>query len=342
MDAMEKINKQKFTVTKEDAGLRLDVFLSGNLPDFSRSWIQKLIEKGNVKVGSRKPSKNYRTKAGENVFVSIELPPEISLDADKSLNSKIKVVFENDDFLVINKSSGLVVHPSSTTPKGTIVNWLLYKYPEIKSVGDDPIRPGIVHRLDKETSGLMVIARNQKTFEWLKEQFKERNIGKKYLTLVIGDIKKESGEISYPIGRSKNDPTKQVVYKSKSVPSNAREAHTLWRVIKQYPDFTYLEVVPKTGRMHQIRVHLKSMGHPVAGDSKYATKTSSKSPRHIGRMFLHASFLSFTMPPSSTKESNVRGPPRIDRVETGERFSFNLPLPKELKDALKNLPFMLE
>ena len=312
----------KFEVLKDEAGTRLDIFLTVLFPDFSRSWIQKLIEEGNVRVGNRKPDKDYKLKTGENVFFTPELPPEISLEPDRTLDAKIQIVFENNDFVVIAKPAGIVVHPSASTPSGTVVNWLLWKYPEIKIVGEDKLRPGIVHRLDRETSGLMVVAKNQKTFTWLKRQFQDRKVTKRYLVLAMGEVKEDSGEIKWPIGRSRQDPTKQVVYKSKgSVPESAREAVSYWRVIKRFPGFTYLEVVPTTGRMHQVRVHLKATGHPVAGDEKYGS-VRRELPKHLGRMFLHASQLSFLGP-------------------TGERFSFTLPLPGELENALKNLPYMI-
>lgn len=321
------IKTHKFKVLKEEARMRLDLFLTMQFPEFSRSWIQKLIEKGNVLVGRSKATKSsYKLKVGETVGFTLELPPEISLEPDRALDAKIQIIFENDDFVVINKQAGVVVHPSSSTPKGTLVNWLVWKYPDILRIGDDPsagsgqanLRPGLVHRLDKETSGLMVIAKNQKIFRWLKNQFKDRKVNKKYLTLVVGEMKKDSGEISYPIGRSKSDPTRQVVFKGKKIPASAREALTRWQVLKRFPGFTYLEVLPKTGRMHQIRVHLKTIGHPVAGDEKYG----GRKPKHLGRMFLHASFLSFTS-------------------LGGEKFSFTSPLIEDLEKALKNLPFMV-
>lgn len=327
---MVAANKEKFKVLEEDAGTRLDVYLAYKLPEFSRSWIKKLIENGNAKVGGKKAKASQKIKTGNAVSFLAEMPPEISLEPDPTLDSKIDIVFENKNFLVIQKPSGIVVHPSSSTPKGTVVNWLLYKYPRIKSVGDmadspDKInlRPGIVHRLDKETSGLMVIAKNQRNFEWFKEQFKDRSVTKKYLVLAAGLIEKDGGEIKYPIGRSRNDPTKQVAYKTKSnTPPYAKEAITYWQVIKRFPDYTYLEVAPKTGRMHQIRVHLKAIGHPVAGDKKYSD-ASTRQPKHLGRMFLHASYLGF-------------------KAANGEKFSFNSPLPQDLSNALKNLPFMVD
>jgi len=297
----------------------LDVFLHRHYPDFSRSWIKKLIKKGNVRVNGRTASASKRLTTSDVVQFDLELPPEISLEPDKSLGDKIKIVFENDDFLVINKPAGISVHPSSSEYKGTLVNWLLYHYPPIKSVGDDKIRPGLAHRLDKETSGLMVVAKNQKMFICLKNQFKKHQVVKKYLALVNGDPATNSGRIASNIVRSKSDPTKNTVSRSKNM---GRTALTFWRVLKRYAGYTLLEVTPKTGRMHQIRVHLKSIGLPVSGDKKYCSK-KSKNPKHLGRMFLHAAYLSFVL-------------------ESGEKFSFNSPLPPELESALRNLPFMIK
>ena len=179
----------------------------------------------------------------------------------------------------------------------------------------------------------MVVAKNQKTFLWLKEQFAQRKVQKKYLALVLGDIKEDTGEISYPIDRAKGDPTKQTAYPVKkrtsdgasntkfNPPASAREALTQWKVIKNFPGFTYLELSLKTGRKHQIRVHLNAIGHPVAGDTKYGPARTR--PKHLGRMFLHAASLGFT-------------------AKNGEKFFFSSPLPKDLANTLKNLPFMLD
>ncbi len=320
---MSQEKRKKFTIADDEVGQRLDVFLSRKLEDFSRAWLQKLIDEGSVKVGRKKVSKSYKLKKGENIFINIELPPEISLEPEKKPGDKVGIVFENDDFIIINKPAGLVVHPSSSTPSGTLANWLIYKYPKIKNVGESKIRPGIVHRLDKDTSGLMVIALNNRSFQWLKKRFKDREVDKKYLALVVGRIEKDEGEISWPISRSKGDPIKQRAYKTKNkVPKGARSAKTFWRVIKRFPNFTYLEVVPKTGRKHQIRVHLKTLGYPVAWDKKYGGE-KSKKPKHLGRVFLHASSLSFKSP-------------------KGDKFSFNVNLSDDLANTLNNLPFMLE
>lgn len=313
---------RELIVSKEYAGARLDVFLHAHYLDFSRAWIQKLIKKGNTLVNGRKAGPAKKLTTSDVVGFRPELPPDISLVADGSLNDKIGIIFENEDLLVINKPSGLSVHPSSSEKNGTIVNWLLFHWPPIKSVGDclsdGNIRPGIVHRLDKETSGVMVVAKNQRTFLWLKKQFQHHLVNKKYSALVNGSPRDDSGKIDANIARSKSDPTKNTTAKSKT---EGRPAVTYWRVNKKYPDHTLLEVVPKTGRMHQIRVHLKSVGLPVAGDKKYGIK--AKDPKHLGRMFLHAQYLGFV-------------------TENGEKMSFSAPLPDDLENCLRNLAFVIK
>ncbi len=315
-------------VSKEYAGFRLDVFLRAHFLDFSRAWIQKLIKKGNARINNKPASASKKLIATDIVSFDAELPPEISLEPDGSLDEKIKVIFENEDFLVIDKPSGISSHPSQSEKERTIVNWLLFHYPPIKSVGDflekENIRPGIVHRLDKDTSGAMVVAKNQKMFLHLKKQFQNHTVEKKYVALVNGSPKEDSGKIDLNIARSKSDPTKNTcptagaaAVKSKT---EGRYALTYWKVLKKYPDHSLLEVMPKTGRMHQIRVHLKAIGLPVSGDKKYGIK--GKDPKHLGRMFLHAEYLSFKNP-------------------DGEKMSFSAPVPDDLKLVLKNLPFVI-
>ncbi len=322
------MTKKELKITKEAAGGRLDVFLRSHYPEFSRSWIKKLIKKGNARINGRIASASKKLTTSQVVQFDLELPPEISLEPDRSLGDKIKIVFENEDFLVIDKSAGISVHPSASEYKGTLVNWLLYHYPPIKSVGDPApfalakgagLRPGLVHRLDKETSGLMVVAKNPKMFIWLKNQFKKHRVVKKYLALVNGNPAVDNGQMDSNIVRSRSDPTKNTVSRSKTL---GRTALTFWKVLKRYAGYTLLEVTPKTGRMHQIRVHLKSIGLPVSGDKKY-TSGKSQNPKHLGRMFLHAAYLSFVL-------------------ASGEKFSFNSPLPSELESALRNLPFMIK
>ncbi len=313
---------KKIIVSKEGAGLRLDVYLTTKVDYLSRSWIQKLIREEKVKLNDKPARSSQKLKAGDKVSGGFDLPPEISLEPDPAPGKNIEVVFENDDFLVIDKPAGLVVHPSSATPSGTLVNWLIWKYPEIKNVGESELRPGVVHRLDKDTSGLMVIAKNQNSFGWLKAAFQKREVRKRYYALVAGVLEKDEGIISYPIGRSSHDPTHQIAYLAKNkIPLSAKQAITEWRVVKRYAGFTFLELTPKTGRMHQLRVHLKAIGHPVAGDEKYGSRPLA--PKNLGRMFLHSFGLSFENP-------------------RGEKFSFSAPLPADLEIVLKNLPYVVK
>ena len=204
----------------------------------------------------------------------------------------IKIIFQNKDFIALNKPVGLAVHAGVNTSEKTLVDFLLEKFPEIKSVGDDPeVRPGIVHRLDKETSGVMVVARNQKTFEFLKDLFKNRNIEKKYLALIHGKLKEKEGQVEGEMGRSKKDFRKQALVRGKISVRKERYSLTFYKVKKELEKYSLLEVSPKTGRMHQIRVHLHSIGHPILGDKKYTFKEYKNID--APRMFLHAASISF-------------------------------------------------
>jgi len=206
-----------------------------------------------------------------------------------------KIIFQNQDIIVVDKPVGLAVHPGVGTSEKTLVDFLLEKFPEIKDVGDAPeIRPGIVHRLDKETSGVMVVARNQKTFEFLKDLFKNRQIEKKYLALVHGKLKEKEGKVEGEMGRSKKDFRKQALVRGKISVRKERYSLTHFKVKDEFENKTLLEVSPKTGRMHQIRVHLHSIGHPIVGDKKYTFKEYKNIDAL--RMFLHAASISFIGP----------------------------------------------
>ncbi|MDD5490141.1 MAG: RNA pseudouridine synthase [Candidatus Moranbacteria bacterium] len=207
----------------------------------------------------------------------------------------MKIIFQNKDFVIVDKPAGLAVHSGVGIKEKTLVDFLVDKFPEIKNVGDDPkTRPGIVHRLDKETSGVMVVARNQKTFEYLKNLFKNRKIEKKYLALVHGKLKDREGKIEGEMGRSKRDFRKQSLVRGKINVRKERYSLTYYKIIKEMKDYSLLEVFPKTGRTHQIRVHLHSIGHPIVGDKKYSFKEHKK--KDFPRMFLHASEISFVGP----------------------------------------------
>ncbi|MCX6813935.1 MAG: RluA family pseudouridine synthase [Candidatus Azambacteria bacterium] len=241
---------------------------------------------------------------------------QIKLEPDFSI--PLNIVYEDKDIIVLNKQAGISVHPSVNEPNKTLVNALIAKYPEIKNVGDDPIRPGIVHRLDKDTSGLLVVAKNQKTFEFLKKQWQDGRVIKKYLALVWGRPK-EKGEIVSELMRSLKDFRKRMVVrpeKQKDKEIKGRIAITEYKVIKKFRDYSLIEVYPKTGRMHQIRVHMASLGHPLAGDKIYGK--SKKKPEGLTRQFLHAFYLKFSLP-------------------DGRSLAFEADLPKDLEAILTKL-----
>ncbi len=233
---------------------------------------------------------------------------QLLLKIEPDFNIPLNIVYEDEDVVVLNKQAGISVHPSVNEPGGTIANALIAKYPEIQGVGDDPIRPGIVHRLDKDTSGLLVVVKNQKTFEFLKKEWQEGRVVKKYLALVWGHLKNEKGEIKSELARSLSDFRKRMVVRPARLNSRSggpgknsektikgKLAITEYKVLKIYKDYSLVEVYPKTGRMHQIRVHMASLGHPVAGDKVYGKRSPFvRSP--VGRQFLHAFYLSFSLP----------------------------------------------
>ncbi len=234
-----------------------------------------------------------------------------------------KIIFQNKDFIVVDKPAGLFVHegigardpPASSREASragkTLVDFLIERFPEIKNVGDEPeIRPGIVHRLDKGTSGVIVIAKNQKSFEYLKNLFKKREIEKKYLALVFGKLKEKQGKIEGEMGRSKRDFRKQALVRGKINVRKGRYSLSFYKVLKESGDCSLLEVSPKTGRTHQIRVHLHSIGHPIVGDKKYTFKEYKNI--EAPRMFLHAESISFSGP-------------------DGQKYFFKSDLPQEFK-----------
>lgn len=236
-----------------------------------------------------------------------------------------RVIYEDDALIVIDKPAGLLVHGTGRDEPRTLVDFLLGRWPEIKGVGESLVRPGIVHRLDRDTSGLMVVAKTQETYEYLKQAFQERRVTKKYLALVHGTLTKTSGEITLPIGHGAHQATKRTVRRDGRGVRGEREAFTAWRLKKQYQDpstslgagFALLEVEPKTGRTHQIRVHLAAIGHPVAGDPMYRFRKSINPPG-LTRQFLHASYLAFSLP-------------------DGKKFVFESDLPSDLADVLNSL-----
>ena len=286
---------------------RLDKLLVARVPERSRSVLQKLIEDGLVTVNGRQVKPNYRTRVGDAIYARIpplELPSEPKAEA-----IPLEVVYEDESLLVINKPAGMVVHPAMGHESGTLVNALLSRVPDIADE-DQPDRPGIVHRLDMETSGLIVVAKTASVRATLQEQFKEREVHKTYLALVEGQVAAPQGIVNAKLGR---DPHQR---KRIAVTADGREAVTEFRVLERFARQSYLEVKPQTGRTHQIRVHLAYIGHPVVGDEVYGYR---KQRIKLNRHFLHAAELSFVHP------------------ATGLPLNLVSPLPAELEAVLAEL-----
>lgn len=280
---------------------RLDQHLAARQDlNLTRSQIGKLIEAGEILVNGQVVKPSYHLK--KNDCLTINIPPPRKLET-KPENIPLEIVYEDDDLVVVNKPRGMVVHPAAGNYEGTLVNALLHHCQDLSGIGG-VVRPGIVHRLDKDTSGLIVVAKNDAAHQSLTKQFKDRVIKKRYVALVQGVVKQDSGEIDAAIGRH---PVRRM---KMAVTEKGREAITHFKVIKRFKDTTLVELAPKTGRTHQLRVHLHHLGHPIVGDPVYGGAKGS------GQL-LHASKLSFIHP------------------RTGEKMEFEVPLPDDLSVELK-------
>ncbi|NWF51591.1 MAG: RluA family pseudouridine synthase [Nitrospirae bacterium] len=301
------------TVQLPESGQRLDTFISKKT-GITRSQIKKLIEKNNVLVNGKIKSQNYKIKAGE--LISINFPEE---ETDELIPEPIplEILYEDDYLVVVNKPSSMVVYPSAGHSHGTLMNALYYHCKKLATVGG-PLRPGVVHRLDKDTSGVMVIALKDEAYYNLIEQFREKTINKRYIALVYRSLAKDEGEISLRIGRSLSDRKKM----STRV-KDGKEAITLWKVLERFAMATLIEVRLRTGRMHQIRVHFASMGHPVLGDKTYGEKTVLDIGKGVRILFprqmLHAEKLGLIHP------------------ATGKYVEFVAPLPEDISEKIKEL-----
>lgn len=264
---------------------RIDKFLASFYLEKSRSAWQKEIKKGNVLINNKTAKSDHILKENDELTIK---KGETKKNKKEEIPN-IEIIFENKDVIVINKPAGVLAQTAMSSSSPSVTDFLKNHYPKICEVGENELRFGIVHRLDKDTSGVMIAAKNNETFNFLKSQFKERRAQKTYLALVYGEVKPKKGSVNLKIGRSKTNPNMQtVIDSSKKESIKSREALTIYRTLKNYNGFTLLEVQPKTGRMHQIRVHLKAIGHPVVGDKKYFFKKNALLEPKIDRQFLHA------------------------------------------------------
>lgn len=291
----------------EDAGARLDAFLAGKM-EKTRSSVQKLIEEENVRLNDAPAAKNDRLREGDRVEAT-EPPPEV-LDV-KPQNIPLDIVYEDQDLLVVNKPKGMVVHPAAGNPDGTLVNALLFHCGDSLSGINGVIRPGIVHRIDKDTSGLLIVAKNDRAHQSLAEQIAVHSFTRIYNAVVYGIVKEEEGTVSAPIGRHPTDRKRMAV-----LSSGGREAVTHYRVLERFPGFTLVECRLETGRTHQIRVHMAHIGHPVAGDPVYGPK---KCITELQGQCLHARVIGFIHP------------------ATGEYLEFDSGLPPYFERFLEKL-----
>lgn len=298
----------EIAVTEENQGLRIDKLISTELEGLTRTAIQKIIDNGGASVNSASVGKNYKCKLGDRICV--EIPDAKPLEA-KPQNIPVEIVYEDDDLLVVNKPKGMVVHPANGNWEGTLVNALLYHCGDSLSGINGVIRPGIVHRIDKNTSGLLIVAKNDFAHLALAEQIKEHSFSRAYEAVVYGNFKEDSGTVNTPIGRNPNDRKKMAV-----TMKNSKPATTHYEVIQRFGDFTHIRCVLETGRTHQIRVHMASLGHPVAGDDVYGPK---KVITKLNGQCLHAKHIGFVHP------------------RTNEWLEFESPLPEYFTSFLAEL-----
>lgn len=296
------------TVGESDANVRIDKYLADNMDGFTRSGLSKLISDGNVSVNGKTVSKNYKCKIED--LIEVLIPDAVPLEAQAE-NIPLDIVYEDDDLLVVNKAKGMVVHPAAGNYNGTLVNALLYHCEGSLSGINGVIRPGIVHRIDKDTSGLLIVAKNDMSHLHLAQQIKEHSFHRAYQAVVYGNIKEDTGTVHQPIGRHPKERKKMAV-----TDRNSKDAVTHYEVIHRYGNFTHIRCILETGRTHQIRVHMAYIGHPLAGDGVYGPKKVISS---LNGQCLHAGEIGFVHPKS------------------GEYMNFKSELPDYFKSFLNKL-----
>ena len=302
------MEQRELTLAPESVGLRLDRWLAEQCPDLSRSQLQNLIEAGSVTCNGSPLNKKDKLKAGQTILLTLPDPQPIEAQPQ---NIPLDIVYEDDSLLVVNKPKGMVVHPAPGNPDGTMVNALLWHCAGRLSGIGGAIRPGIVHRIDKDTSGLLVVAKTDAAHQALTEQMSVHSIHRVYHAVVYGNLKEDTGSAEAPIGRYPKDRKKLA-----ATQQNSKYAYTRWQVLERFGNFTYIACKLKTGRTHQIRVHMASIGHPLAGDAVYGPKNCIRS---LNGQCLHAKELGFVHP------------------ATGEWMQFDSSLPDWFQDYLSRL-----
>lgn len=305
---MSENGLQRLTVSPEEAGVRIDKYLAEQLPDITRSYLQKLLKDGSVQMNGKPVKASTKTAAGAVIELTIPEPeePEI-LPEDIPLD----ILYEDSDVILINKPKDMVVHPASGHYTGTLVNALMYHCKGDLSGINGVLRPGIVHRIDKDTTGVLIVCKNDKAHNALAEQLKEHSITRKYRAIVCGNLKEDEGTVDAPLGRHPQDRKKMAI-----VRTGGKRAVTHYRVLERFGNYTYIECQLETGRTHQIRVHMASLGHPLLGDEAYGRV---KSPFKLEGQTLHAMVLGFIHP------------------TTGEYMEFEAPLPEYFEKLLEKL-----
>lgn len=303
------MNSFEFVAESDSALMRLDKYLSLKLEDLSRSAAVNLIDNGNVLINGARSVKNYKLKTGDCVSVQIPKPVEYRAEAE---NIPLDIVYEDADLLVVNKPKGMVVHPAPGNYSGTLVNALLYHCKGSLSGINGVIRPGIVHRIDKNTSGLLIVAKNDNSHRILAEQIKEHSFTREYEAVVLGNFKEKKGTVDRPIGRCPGDRKKMCV-----ISKNSKNAVTHYETLCDYNGHAHIKCILETGRTHQIRVHMSYIGHPVCGDDVYSYKTKEKFP--FEGQCLHANKIGFIHP------------------STGKYLEFDSDLPDYFREYLDKL-----